>query len=194
MPPRALLVDNYDSFTWNLAHLLERCGAHVDVVRNDEVTVSEALERAPSHVVISPGPGTPERAGISCDLILAALGRVPLLGVCLGHQALAVTLGGSLRRVEPPVHGAASAIVHEGRGLFAGLPPRLAAARYHSLVIAEECLPSELVVDARCHAEPDLVMAIRHRAHPAYGVQFHPESFMTEGGAEIVAAFLRIAS
>jgi anthranilate synthase/aminodeoxychorismate synthase-like glutamine amidotransferase len=190
---RVLLLDNYDSFTWNLAHLLERCGAHVDVVRNDETTVRAALARRLTHLVVSPGPGTPEHAGISCELIVEALGRVPVLGVCLGHQALAVGLGGSLKRVEPPIHGETSAIEHDGKGLFAGLPPRFRVARYHSLVIDESTLPPALTVDARSVSDPALVMGIRHGCHPAFGVQFHPESFLTERGADLVSAFLEVS-
>jgi anthranilate synthase/aminodeoxychorismate synthase-like glutamine amidotransferase len=193
MTPRVLLVDNYDSFTWNLEHLLARGGARVEVVRNDRVSVEAVLERSPSHVVISPGPGVPEQAGISCELIRRVIPKIPVLGVCLGHQALAVALGGSLRRVAPPVHGETSIVSHEGRGLFSGLPARIAVARYHSLVIREDTLPAELVVDARCAEDPALVMGIRHRSRPAYGVQFHPESFLTEGGRRLVAAFLETA-
>jgi anthranilate synthase/aminodeoxychorismate synthase-like glutamine amidotransferase len=187
-------VDNYDSFTWNLAHLLERCGAAVEVVRNDGMAASDVLARWPSHLVISPGPGIPEHAGVSCEVIRVALGRIPMLGVCLGHQALAVALGGRLRRVDPPVHGETSGIVHEGTGLFARVPPRIAVARYHSLALDEETLPADLVVDARCEADPGLIMAIRHRRHPAFGVQFHPESFQTEGGTELVKPFLETSA
>jgi anthranilate synthase/aminodeoxychorismate synthase-like glutamine amidotransferase len=193
MRRRALLVDNYDSFTWNLAHLLERCGAEVEVVRNDAVTVPEVFARSPTHLVISPGPGAPDQAGVSCELIRQTLGRIPILGVCLGHQALAVALGGSTRRVDPPVHGESSRVVHEGRGLFARLPAKFAAARYHSLAIEEDTLPGDLVVDARCESDPALVMAIRHRLHPAFGVQFHPESFLTECGPALVSTFLETA-
>ena len=193
-PRRALLVDNYDSFTWNLAHLLEGCGASVEVVRNDQVTLPEVFARSPSHLVISPGPGVPEHAGISCELVRQALEQIPILGVCLGHQALAVALGGSLRRVEPPVHGETSRIMHERKGLFALAPPNFPVARYHSLAIEEKTLPADLVVDARCEAEPALIMGIRHRRHPAFGVQFHPESFLTAWGRELVKTFLETSA
>lgn len=190
MRPRVLLLDNYDSFTWNLAHLLETCGAIVDVVRNDALDVDRLLARAPTHVVVSPGPRTPAEAGASLALIRASLGRLPLLGVCLGHQALAVALGARLVRVEPPVHGETSSLHHSGRGLFAGLPSGFPVARYHSLVVDESTLPDDLAVDARCETDPGLVMAVRHVTLPAYGVQFHPESFLTENGARIVTRFL----
>jgi anthranilate synthase/aminodeoxychorismate synthase-like glutamine amidotransferase len=188
--PKVLLIDNYDSFTWNLVHVLERCGAAVEVVRNDALPVEEAFARPFTHLVVSPGPGVPERAGISCPLIRRVLPSRPILGVCLGHQALAVALGARLSRVEPPVHGEATVLAHSGSGLFAGLPETLSAARYHSLVIDESTLPAELLVEARTRGKPGLVMAIRHRSRPAFGVQFHPESFLTGRGRDLVEAFL----
>jgi anthranilate synthase component 2 len=194
MRRQVLLLDNYDSFTWNLAHLLESCGATVEVVRNDEIPAREVLARRLTHLVISPGPGTPRDAGISCDLIREALGRVPVLGVCLGHQALAVELGAELFRVEPPIHGETSVVAHSGEGLFRGLPGRLRAARYHSLVVDEASLPPDLAVDARSDTDPALVMALRHRSYPAFGLQFHPESFLTERGRDLVTAFLGISA
>jgi len=194
MAPRVLLLDNYDSFTWNLEHLLERCGARVDVVRNDEAPVADLVERSFTHLVVSPGPGTPEDAGVSCDLIRKVLPRKPILGVCLGHQALAVALGARLTRVDPPVHGEATVVEHSGSGMFSGVPRSFRAARYHSLVIDEKTLPGDLAVEARCASGTPHVMAIRHRSHPAFGVQFHPESFLTEGGAALVAAFLEVSS
>jgi anthranilate synthase/aminodeoxychorismate synthase-like glutamine amidotransferase len=162
----------------------------VDVERNDAISVHDVFARSPTHLVISPGPGIPERAGITCDLVRAALPRLPILGVCLGHQALAVALGGSLKRVEPPVHGEPSRVVHDRTGVFARLPQGFPAARYHSLAIVEDTLPEELVVDARCAEDPGIVMGIRHRRHPAFGVQFHPESFLTDSGAVLVTTFL----
>jgi anthranilate synthase/aminodeoxychorismate synthase-like glutamine amidotransferase len=194
MRKQVLLLDNYDSFTWNLVHLLESCGSRVEVVRNDESPVGELLRRRFTHLVISPGPGTPSDAGISCELIQGALGRVPILGVCLGHQALAVSLGAALGRVDPPIHGEATAIVHSGKGLFTGLQGPLRVARYHSLVVDESSLPPALVVDARSDSDAGLVMAIRHHCHPAFGLQFHPESFLTERGRDLVSAFLEVSA
>lgn len=194
MGRRVLLVDNYDSFTWNLVHVLETCGAAVEVVRNDALGVDEASGRPFTHLVVSPGPGIPERAGITCALIARVLPERPILGVCLGHQALAVALGAKLLRVDPPIHGEAAEVVHSGRGLFARLPARLLAARYHSLVIDERTLPEDLLVDARTSGDRGLVMAIRHRARPAFGVQFHPESFLTNRGRDLVMAFLETPS
>jgi anthranilate synthase component II len=190
MPPRVLLLDNYDSFTWNLAHLLGACGATVDVVRNDVSDPDRLLARGWSHVVVSPGPGTPERAGTTIALIRAAVERVPLLGVCLGHQALAVALGGNVVRAKVPVHGETCRLVHSGAGLFRGIPEDINVARYHSLVVEEASLPADLVVDARSADPAGVVMAIRHARQPAFGVQFHPESFLSEWGRELVSRFL----
>ena len=193
MRPQVLLLDNYDSFTWNLEHLLESRGACVEVVRNDAVPVEDLLSRSFTHLVVSPGPGVPENAGVSCDLIRAMLPRIPILGVCLGHQALAVVLGARLVRVEPPIHGESTIVEHAGAGLFSRLPRSFRAARYHSLVIDEATLPPELAVDARSGSDPPHVMAIRHRTRPAFGVQFHPESFLTAAGADLLAAFLEVS-
>ncbi len=184
---RLLLVDNYDSFTWNLVQAFQVLGAEVRVARNDRITVEEALAHRPTHVVVSPGPGRPEDAGVSLAVIEAFLGRVPLLGVCLGHQCLVQLLGGRVVPARELVHGAASPVHHDGRGLLAGLPSPFEAGRYHSLAVAD--VPAALEVCART---PDgEVMAVRHRALPAFGVQFHPESVLTPQGPRLLANFLR---
>lgn len=185
--PRVLLLDNYDSFTWNLVQALQVLGAEVQVVRNDAEPLSALLARAPTHVVVSPGPGRPEQAGVSMALIEAVLGRLPLLGVCLGHQALGLVLGARLER-GPPVHGMASLVHHDGRGLFAGLPQPLTVGRYHSLHLPEAALPRCLRVTAR--TEDGLVMGMEHATLSAAGVQFHPESILTPAGPELLARFL----
>jgi anthranilate synthase/aminodeoxychorismate synthase-like glutamine amidotransferase len=182
-----LLLDNYDSFTWNLVQALQVLGAEVQVVRNDAEPVAALLTRAPTHVVVSPGPGRPEAAGGSMALIEAVLGRVPLLGVCLGHQALGLVLGARLVQ-GPPVHGKSSLVHHDGRGLFEGLPQPLTVGRYHSLHLPEATLPPCLRVTAR--TEDGLVMAMEHVSLPAAGVQFHPESILTPAGPELLARFL----
>jgi len=181
-----LLIDNYDSFTYNLAHLFGELGVEVVVRRNDEITVEEAEQLAPSHVVISPGPGRPENAGVSEAMVRAFAGRVPLLGVCLGHQALVQAFGGRVVR-HKPVHGKTASVVHDGVTLFRGLPSPLIVGRYHSL-IADAALPDCLQRSA--HAG-EVVMGVRHRELPAEGVQFHPESILTESGRELLANFLR---
>ncbi|MDE2293719.1 MAG: aminodeoxychorismate/anthranilate synthase component II [Elusimicrobia bacterium] len=188
MRARVLLVDNYDSFTYNLYQLLRALGAGVAVRRNDAVDAASALRLAPTHVVLSPGPGRPEDAG-ACEELVRALGpRVPLLGVCLGHQALAQALGGVVARAPRIVHGKLSTVTHDGRGVFRGLPRRLAVVRYHSLCVEPRGLPQELAVAAR--AEDGVVMALRHRRWPAQGLQFHPESFGTAEGAAMLRNFL----
>lgn len=181
---RVLLIDNYDSFTFNLVQLVRELGAQVDVVRNDRTTVEAALAAGATHLVVSPGPGRPEDAGVTLPLVRAALGRLPLLGVCLGHQALALTCGGALGRVAP-MHGKTSELTHDGRGVFSGQPPRLTVGRYHSLAVVE---PGALEVSAR--ADDGTVMAVREPALGAVGLQFHPESLLTPCGAELVRAFL----
>jgi anthranilate synthase component II len=182
-----LLVDNYDSFTWNLYQLLATLGADVRVVRNDEITVEEIATDPPDAIVISPGPSRPEHAGICVELIRELGPRVPMLGVCLGHQAIGVAYGAEVIRVEP-VHGKRSEVRHAGGGLFAGLPSPIEAGRYHSLAIARESIPDELEVTAW---SPDgLVMGMRHRSHPVEGIQFHPESILTEDGATLMGAWL----
>ena len=184
---RVFLLDNYDSFTYNLAHLLGRIGADVTVARNDEVTVDEVEAQAPDAIVISPGPSRPEKAGLSVELVRRLGPSVPTLGVCLGHQAIGVAYGADVLRVAP-VHGKASPVHHTGRGLFAELPSPFHAARYHSLAVSSDGLPPELEVTA--WAEDGTVMGMRHRTHPVEGVQFHPESILTDLGEELVLGFL----
>src|SRR5688572_24124907 len=175
--PRVLVVDNYDSFTYNLVQCLRALGAECDVRLNDELQVGELAGALPDGVLISPGPGTPEQAGVSLDVIRAVAGKRPILGVCLGHQALAQAFGARVERAERPMHGKTSAVLHDGRGVSAGLPTPLRATRYHSLVVAPESLPTVLEVTART-PEGEL-MGLRHRELPLEGVQFHPESILT---------------
>ena len=185
---RVLLLDNYDSFTFNLAQALMVLGAEVHVHRNDQITIEacEALE--PTHVVISPGPGRPEAAGISVELIQHSLGRWPLLGVCLGHQALAASLGGSVVHAPRLMHGKSTPVSHDGRQEYAGVSEPFQAARYHSLIVTEPDLPAALEVSAR--TDEGEVMGIRHRTLPVFGVQFHPESVLCPEGPRILANFL----
>jgi anthranilate synthase/aminodeoxychorismate synthase-like glutamine amidotransferase len=185
---RVLLIDNYDSFTFNLVQALRGLGAEVDVFRNDAITVPEALARDPTHLVISPGPGRPEDAGVSIAMIGAFLERRPILGVCLGHQALGALLGGQIVRADRLMHGKASPIHHDGQGIYAGLPSPFEAGRYHSLVVDE--LPAALVRTAWT-AEGEL-MGVRHREWPVEGVQFHPESVLTPHGNALLANFLAL--
>jgi anthranilate synthase/aminodeoxychorismate synthase-like glutamine amidotransferase len=186
-----LLIDNYDSFVHNLARYFRRLGQATQVVRNDQLTAAQALALAPEAIVLSPGPCTPREAGCSLELVRLAIGRVPLLGVCLGHQTIAAALGGRVVRASVPVHGQASSIVHDAEELFAGLPSPLSVGRYHSLVVEEATLPPELRVTARL--EDGTIMAISHRRWPVWGVQFHPESILTEGGYRLLANFLALA-
>jgi anthranilate synthase component II len=185
--PRVFVLDNYDSFTWNLVQLLGRIGADVTVARNDEVAVTEVRDLAPDAIVISPGPSRPERAGISIELVRELGPSVPMLGVCLGHQAIGVAYGASVVRV-PPVHGKARPVHHARGGSFAGLPSPITAARYHSLAIERASLPPELEVTA--WSDDGVVMGVRHRTYPVEGFQFHPESILTDDGAALMAAFL----
>ena len=188
---RVLLIDNYDSFACNLVQAVRALGAEVDVRRNDAVSVDEALAGAPDAIVLSPGPRTPAEAGISVDLVRAAAARcVPLLGVCLGHQAIGVAFGGCVRRAAPLVHGNTSEVFHDRRGVFEGLPDPVVATRYHSLVV-EEPLPGDLVRTSWT-ASGEL-MGLRHRELPIEGVQFHPESYMTPQGSAMISNFLRRA-
>ena len=188
MSARVLVVDNYDSFTYNLVQALTVLGARVAVRLNDRVTVPEALALAPTHLVVSPGPGRPEEAGVSVAMIAAFAGRVPVLGVCLGHQALAAFFGGRVVAAKTLVHGKASRIHHDGRTIFAGLPDPFDAGRYHSLAVLDEGLPGELVVSAR--TEDGEIMGLRHRGLPVEGVQFHPESVLTPTGSLLLGNFL----
>lgn len=189
---RVLVVDNYDSFTWNLVHYLLAAGADVEVRRNDEIGPGEAARMADA-VVISPGPGTPDGAGVSLGLVTAcADARTPLLGVCLGHQAIAQAFGGRVSRGAAPVHGKTSPVTHGGHGVFASLPSPFQAARYHSLAVDADSLPPELLVTA--WSDDGAVMGLAHAALPIHGVQFHPESVATEHGHALVANFLRGAA
>jgi anthranilate synthase component 2 len=186
-----LVVDNYDSFTYNLVQeIAELSGAPMEVVRNDAATVSELLDRGPRAVVISPGPGVPEQAGISLDLIAAA-NQIPLLGICLGHQALAAVHGGRIVRGTEPVHGKTSPIHHDGRGIFQGAPNPFEATRYHSLVVDRDSVPPELEVTA--WTDDGVVMGLSHREHPHHGLQFHPESYLSAEGMRLLARFLDLA-
>jgi anthranilate synthase component 2 len=184
-----LLLDNYDSFTWNLYHYLGELGAEVRVWRNDQISVAEVMALAPEAIVISPGPCDPDRAGISLPLVRAAAeAEVPLLGVCLGHQAIAQAFGGRIERAPVPLHGKISQITHDGTGMFRALPSPFAATRYHSLAAAPDSIPNCLAINAR--AEDGVVMGIRHEALPIHGVQFHPESIETKEGHRLLRNFL----
>jgi anthranilate synthase component II len=186
-----LLIDNYDSFTFNLVHFLGDVGGRCEVVRNDKLTVESALARNPEAIVLSPGPCTPNEAGICLDLIAAAAGKVPVLGVCLGHQAIGQAFGGEVVRAPAPMHGKLSKISHDGSGILAGVPNPFSATRYHSLIVARDSLPDVLIPTA--WTEDGLIMAMHHRDLPIHGVQFHPESIASEHGHRILANFLAIA-
>jgi anthranilate synthase component 2 len=187
-----LLIDNYDSFTFNLVHYLGELGANCEVRRNDALTVAQAIAMAPEAIVLSPGPCTPNEAGICCDLIRAAAGRIPILGVCLGHQAIGQVYGGEVVRAPTPMHGKVSAIHHDGTDIFAGLKNPFAATRYHSLIVRADTLPSSLVATA--HTDDGLIMGLRHMSLPIYGVQFHPESIASEHGHDLLRNFLHLAA
>ena len=186
-----LVIDNYDSFTYNLVQYLGELGAVIRVRRNDEVTLDEIAAMAPEQIVISPGPGRPEDAGISVDVIRRFGPTTPILGVCLGHQAIGVVYGGIVCRAQAPMHGKTSTVVHDGKGVFAGLTAPFEAGRYHSLVISHDKLPRELEVAARTRHD-DTIMAVRHRTYPVHGVQFHPESVLTDEGRHILRNFLEL--
>jgi anthranilate synthase/aminodeoxychorismate synthase-like glutamine amidotransferase len=188
--PRLLLIDNYDSFTYNLVQAFLVLGADVLVHRNDAITVAEAEALAPTHLCISPGPGTPHDAGISIAMIKAFAGRIPVFGVCLGHQSIVEALGGDVVRAGRLMHGKVSNVEHDGRGIFAGLPQPFAAGRYHSLIAKPETLPKVLEVSART-AEGE-IMGVRHRELVVDGVQFHPESILTPDGPQLMGNFLSL--
>jgi anthranilate synthase component 2 len=186
-----LLIDNYDSFTFNLAHYLGELGAESRVVRNDAMTAAEALGLRARAVVLSPGPCTPAEAGICVELVRSAPAELPILGVCLGHQAIAAALGGTVERCREVLHGKLSSITHEGTGIFRGLPQGFSVTRYHSLSVREDDLPPELSVTAR--AQSGVIMGLAHRTRPVHGVQFHPESIASEHGHAMLRNFLEIA-
>jgi anthranilate synthase/aminodeoxychorismate synthase-like glutamine amidotransferase len=188
MKAHILLIDNYDSFTFNLAQAFLAMGALVDVRRNDAIGAREARELAPTHLVISPGPGRPEDAGATLAILEALIPRMPVLGVCLGHQALAVVLGGRVVPAPRLVHGKSSPVYHDGRSLYAGLPNPFAAGRYHSLAVDDASLPETLAVCA--FTSQGEVMGLRHRGLPVEGVQFHPESVLTPDGERLLANFI----
>jgi len=186
-----LLIDNYDSFTYNLVHYLCELGAVCEVRRNDQISVNDVEAMAPQAIVLSPGPCTPNEAGICLDVIARVAGKIPLLGVCLGHQAIGQAFGGEVVRAPLPMHGKVSKIYHQGSDVFAGLPNPFNATRYHSLVVKAETLPSFLVATARTN--DGLIMGLRHESLPLYGVQFHPESIASEYGHELLANFMVLA-
>jgi anthranilate synthase/aminodeoxychorismate synthase-like glutamine amidotransferase len=195
-----VMIDNYDSFTYNLVQyfgeLQIELGVALDtrVFRNDRITLAELIELNPDRLVISPGPCTPKESGISIEAIRYFSGKIPVFGVCLGHQCIGAIFGGNVIRAPRPVHGKMSPISHNGEGLFAGLPNPFEAVRYHSLVVEEATFPAELEITATCDAGgQSLVMGLKHRKHPTYGVQFHPESIFTGVGKQILANFLRIS-
>jgi anthranilate synthase component 2 len=188
-----LVVDNYDSFTWNLVHYLRELEAKVRVVRNDEATVAEAMGSGAQGILISPGPGTPDEAGISLDLVAAcAEARRPLLGVCLGHQAIGQHFGGKVVRAPMPMHGKTCPVEHDGSGVLQGVPSPFTATRYHSLTVAPKRLPDCLIVNAT--AGDSTIQGVRHRELPIHGVQFHPESIASEHGHDLLRNFLRLAA
>lgn len=192
IPNRILVIDNYDSFTFNLVHYLAELGAETTVVRNDALTTQDAMAMSPQAILLSPGPCTPNEAGICLALIAAAAEtRTPLFGVCLGHQALGQAFGGVVERAPQVMHGKVSAITHNGTGVFADIPSPFEATRYHSLIVREAGLPADLVVNAR---SPDgLIMGMHHRELPLHGVQFHPESIATQHGHQLLANFMALA-
>jgi len=185
-----LLIDNYDSFTFNLVHYLGDLGAACDVRRNDQITPQEVLALQPEAIVLSPGPCSPNEAGICCDLISLAAGKVPIFGVCLGHQAIGQVFGAQVGRAHKPMHGKVSQVRHDGTDVFSGLPSPFGATRYHSLMVRPETLPDTLVATA--WTDDGVVMGLRHRDLPIFGVQFHPESIASQHGHDILANFLSI--
>jgi len=186
------VIDNYDSFTWNLVQYLWELGAEVSVFRNDEISVDELAALRPSHLVLSPGPCTPNEAGITLEAIARLAGRAPILGVCLGHQAIGQAFGGKVVRARQVMHGKTSCIQHDGKGVFEELPNGFVATRYHSLVVQRESLPECLSISAQ--SEDGAIMGLRHRSLPVEGVQFHPEALLTEHGHEMLDNFIKGAS
>jgi anthranilate synthase component 2 len=186
---KVVVVDNYDSFTYNLVQYLGELGAVVSVMRNDAVTAETVADARPERIVISPGPGRPEDAGVTMDVIRELGKQTPILGVCLGHQAIGAVFGGSVVRARVPMHGKTSVIEHDGRGIFAGISEPFVASRYHSLIVSDEGLPQELEVTARTK-DDRAIMGLRHRSWPVYGVQFHPESILTGEGHHMLRNFL----
>jgi anthranilate synthase/aminodeoxychorismate synthase-like glutamine amidotransferase len=190
------VLDNYDSFTYNLVQYLGEMGEQVEVRRNDQVTVSEIERLRPKQIVISPGPCTPQEAGISIELIRHFAGKVPILGVCLGHQAIGAAFGGNIIRAKKLMHGKTSPILHTGKGVFRGLESPLTATRYHSLIIERQTVPAELEITA-CTREEDgseVIMGVRHRKFPVEGVQFHPESVLTSSGRQMLKNFMAVSA
>jgi anthranilate synthase/aminodeoxychorismate synthase-like glutamine amidotransferase len=185
---RLLMIDNYDSFTWNLVHYLQVLGCEVITIRNDEITVPQIIELNPDSIVLSPGPSTPDEAGISLDVVDKLHEDYPILGICLGHQVIGQALGASITRAREPVHGKIDRISHDGRGLFTGTPDPLNVTRYHSLVINRETLPGTLVVSAWTRSKE--IMGIRHRHLPLHGLQFHPEALLTDCGMQVLGNFI----
>jgi anthranilate synthase component II len=186
-----LLIDNYDSFTYNLVHYLGELGADCEVHRNDAISVADVLKAKPKAIVLSPGPCTPNEAGICLDLVARAGKEIPILGVCLGHQTIGQAYGGKVVRAKEPMHGKLSTIRHQGTGLFEGLSDRIEVTRYHSLIVERTSLPSDLSVTAE--TSDGIIMGLAHIRHPVHGVQFHPESIASEAGHELLANFLRLA-
>ena len=184
-----LVLDNYDSFTYNLVQVLGELGAEVEVRRNDQVTIQDVEALGPERIVISPGPCTPQEAGISIQLVKRFTGKVPILGVCLGHQAIGAAFGARIIRAPRLMHGKTSAVEHDGRTIFRGIPTPMICTRYHSLIVSEDGLPEELQISARSEG---LIMGLRHRNFPVEGVQFHPESVLTSDGARLIANFLKL--
>ncbi|MCW9032705.1 MAG: aminodeoxychorismate/anthranilate synthase component II [Rhodospirillales bacterium] len=187
-----ILIDNYDSFTFNLWHYLSELGAEVQVHRNDALTVDQVMELAPEGIILSPGPCDPDKAGICLDLVTKAAGKLPLFGVCLGHQTIGQAFGGDIIRAPAPVHGKVAAIKHTSKGVFANLPAPLKATRYHSLVIDRNTLPDCLEVTAE--TDDGLIMGVQHKELPFHGVQFHPESIASESGHDLLKNFLELAA
>jgi anthranilate synthase/aminodeoxychorismate synthase-like glutamine amidotransferase len=185
-----LLLDNYDSFTYNLAQYLGELGCTVEVHRNDKISVEHIAQRKPERIVISPGPCTPQEAGVSMELVQKLAGRMPILGVCLGHQAIGAAFGGKIVRAPKLFHGKTSQIEHDGKRIFRDLPNPFVATRYHSLIVERKSLPKELVVTAE--TDDGIIMGVRHRHYPLEGVQFHPESVLTESGKQLLRNFLAL--